>query len=375
MSEDKTIAWLRFVRVSGLGPVLGSRLLEAFGSPEAAFEAGPRSLREVEGIGEKVARSMLDAVHLEEARRDLAACEQAGLKVVVRDDPSYPRLLKDIDDSPLVLFMRGEYKEEDEDAVAMVGCRNPDPYGESAATSIAAGLARYRITVVSGMARGIDGMAQSAALKAGGRTIAVLGTGADVVYPPEHGRLYEAIIGSGAVLSEFPPGTGPEPGNFPRRNRIISGLSRGVVMVQAMSEKSGALITVRHALAQGREVYAVPGNAGTRAGRAANALIKQGAKLVETADDIALDLRPLGTVALTAAGEEVPIKRSVELPGMQARIYALVPEPAEGDVDIDRLCRQSGSAAAEILAALLELELAGLIKALPGKRYVRITGG
>jgi len=175
-------------------------------------------------------------------------------------------------------------------------------------------------------------------------------------------------------VSEFPPGTPPDPGNFPRRNRIISGLTRGVIMVQAMSEKSGALITVRQALTQGREVYAVPGNAGTRAARMGNLLIKQGAKLVETAEDVALELRPLGAVDPLTAEDKREGKpgRQLELPDAEARIFALVPAPAEGVVDIDALTRLSGMGAGETLSALLSLELAGLIKALPGKRYVRI---
>jgi len=374
MSDERTIAWLRFVRVKGLGPVNGARLLAAFGSPEAVFEAGPKSLRQVEGIGDKVARAVLDAAHLEEANRDLEVCEKTGLTVLACDDPAYPAPLREIADPPLLLFVKGEYREDDEDAVAMVGCRNPDPYGESMAVMLAAGLARYKITVVSGMARGIDGMAQAAALKAGGRTISVLGTGADVVYPREHLKLYQEIAEKGAVLSEFPPGTPPDPGNFPRRNRIISGLCRGVIMVQAMSEKSGALITVRQALTQGREVYAVPGNAGTRSARMGNLLIKQGARLIESAEDVALELRPLGTVdPLTPEDKrEGKARRHLELPDSEARIFALVPGPAEGVVDIDALTRQSGMSAGETLGALLALELAGLVRALPGKRYVRI---
>ena len=374
MSDERTIAWLRFARVKGLGPVNGARLLSAFGTPEAVFAAGPRSLRKVEGVGDKAAAAVLDKAHLEEARQDLEVCEKTGLRVVACDEPSYPRPLREIADPPLLLFVKGEYKEEDEDAVAMVGCRNPDPYGESMAVMLAAGLARYKITVVSGMARGIDGTAQAAALKAGGRTVAVLGTPPDVVYPREHLKLYQGIIEKGAVLSELPPGTPPDPGNFPRRNRIISGLCRGVIMVQAMSEKSGALITVRSALAQGREVYAVPGNAGARSARMGNLLIKQGAKLVETAEDVALELRPLGTVDPLTAEDKREGKpgRQLELPDAEARIFALVPGPAEGVVDIDALTRQSGMSAGEALSALLSLELAGLVKALPGKRYVRI---
>lgn len=376
ISQDKIVSWLRLMRVSGLGPVNSARLLDTFSGAGAIFEAGKNDLGRVEGIGEVLARSILDPAHLDTAKKDYQTCMERGLKVIPMDDPSYPEPLTRIPDPPVVLFMRGNYTADDEDAVAIVGSRNPDPYGESMATLLAAGLARYKITLVSGMARGVDGIAHRAALKAGGRTIAVLGTGADVVYPKEHDQLFEQIIECGAVISEFPPGTPPEATNFPRRNRIISGLSRGVVMVQAMSERSGALITVRHALEHGREVWAVPGNAGSRTGRAANNLIKQGARLVETPEDIVIDIRPLGTVALEGQiKEEKSESRAPALPDLQARLYALVPAPAEGSIDIDALSRQAGLLAGEVAGAMLELELSGLVKPLPGKKYVRMTEG
>jgi DNA processing protein len=371
-SKDTIIAWLRLARVTG--PIQGARLLEEFGGVEAVFEAGKNELRGVEGVRRPVIDSVLDPSHLEAAGRDYDTCGEAGIELISLDDPSYPGPLRQISDPPLVLFVRGTAAEEEEEGVAVVGCRNPDAYGESMATSLGAGLARHGFTVVSGLARGVDGIAQKAALKAGGRTISVLGTGADVVYPPEHKKLFETVVENGAVVSELPPGTGPDARHFPRRNRIISGLSRGVIMVQALSERSGALITVRHALEQGREVYAVPGNAGSRAGHAGNLLIKQGAKLVESAEDVVLDLRPLGAVDISPSEEkEGSGRRRIELPDTQASIYALVPSPAEGTIDIDALSRQAGVPVGETLTALLELELSGLVRALPGKRYVRIT--
>ena len=372
---EKTISWLRFSKVSGLGPVIGLRLLNSFGSPEAVFEASIADLARIEGVGSKLASEILSSSYLEKAKKDIDYCMEHDIQVVYFGHPDYPDLLEQIASPPLLLFVRGDFSKKDEGAVSIVGCRNPDPYGESMAMSIAADLAKNNVTVVSGMARGIDGIAQKSALKAGGRTIAVLGTGIDVIYPPEHDKLYQAIIENGAVVSEFPLGARPDPGNFPRRNRIISGLSLGVIVIQAMSRKSGTLITVRHALEQDREVFAVPGNAGSKGGRVGNALIKEGAKLVEDARDVLIHLRPIESVELDNYGMLKTSKKGpdLELPGSQSKLYALVPAPSEGTIDIDALARQAGVPINEAVGTVLELELAGLIKGLPGKRYVRIT--
>lgn len=356
-----------------MGPALGARLFAEFSAVERIFEAGPDRLCQVEGVGGKTARSLLDPSHRDWAQAEFERARELGVELISLSDPAYPPLLKELPDPPLLLYVRGSLCSADREAVAVVGSRQPDPYGESMAASLGSGLARLGVTVVSGMARGIDGTAQSAALKAGGRSLAVLGTGADVVYPREHQKLYDALLERGAVVSELPLGTIPDPGHFPRRNRIISGLSRGVVMVQAMSPKSGALITVRMALEQNREVYAVPGNAGSRGGRVANDLIKQGARLVETAEDVVADLRPVGLPAGAETDREVEELRTRELPELQARIYALVPGPAEGTVDLDALSRQLRVEAGRVAGAMLELELAGLVRALPGMRYVRLT--
>ncbi len=373
--EDKTIAWLRLARIKGLGPVLGRRLLESLGGVEQVFAADEAALSAVEGVGRGLASRLRDPASRDRARREYDACLAAGVSVAHLEHPDYPPLLTQIADPPLVLYVRGQLGDHDDDRVGVVGCRNPDPYGQTMSASMGAGLARYGITVVSGMARGVDGIAMGAALKAEGKTIAVLGAGVDVIYPPEHDQLYRAIIERGAAVSEFPLGSGPQPSNFPRRNRIISGISQGVVMVQAMSERSGALITIRHAFEQGREVYAVPGNAGARAGRMGNGVIKSGGKLVESADDVVLDLRPLGTVPLLTAADkqEQDPKAAPALPDAQARIYVLVPSPAEGTIGLDDLAAQAGEPAQEVAGALLELELAGLVRAMPGKRYVRIA--
>jgi DNA processing protein len=224
------------------------------------------------------------------------------------------------------------------------------------------------------MARGIDSMAQQAALDAGGRTVAVLGSGVDVIYPPEHTELYHAMAERGAVLSEFPPGTEPLAGHFPVRNRIISGLSLGVVVVQAMSEKSGSLITAKLALEQNREVYAVPGSALSHAGRVANRLIKAGAHLVEEAEDILQDLRPQlpGRFLNLASSPASPEPVCMELSSQEQRLFSLLPELGEGSVHLDTLAQQSKLAISEISQHLLSLELSGLVKKLPGNYYVRV---
>ncbi len=371
--EKIIVSWLRLSMAPGIGRVLGARLVSSFGAPEAVFEASYKDISRVEGVGENRARGVLDSSLADKARRAYDRCLEKGVKIVAAEDKEYPAGLLEIPDPPLLLYVLGEL-DGDEEAVGIVGCRNPDPYGESVAVSLASGLARRGVTVVSGMARGVDGVAQSSAIKAGGRTIAVLGTGVDVVYPPEHRGLYEKIIEKGAVISELPLGSSPDRKNFPARNRIISGISKGVIVVQAMSEKSGALITVRHALEQNREVYAVPGAVGSPSGRVCNGLIKKGAKLVETAEDVILDLRPLGSIPLTGGPEDKPgkNKRTPNLPDDQARVYALVPAPSEGAIDLDGLARQSGFELPRAVGALLELELSGLVRALPGKMYVRM---
>jgi len=371
--EQKTLQWLRLSMTPGLGPVTGGRLVAEFGSPAGVFKAGREGLTRVKGVGKAAVDGLKSSAPLEEAKKTMEKCAHMGVSVICPEDPSYPSLLSRIADPPLVLFVKGSLPDEEPPAVAMVGSRNPDPYGESMAAKIASGLARAGVTVVSGMARGIDGACQGAAMKAGGRSIAVLGTGVDVIYPPEHKELYNELCEKGAIFSEYPPGTRADAKNFPRRNRIVSGISLGVVMVQAMSEKSGALITVRQALDQDREVFAVPGNAGSRGGRVGNMLIKEGAKLVEEARDVLVHISPIGSVPLDTDEDEKQEALPLGLPDRESSVYALVPPPSEGEIDLDALARQLGLSVSETGQALLELELEGLIKSLPGKRYVRLS--
>lgn len=286
---------------------------------------------------------------------------QAEIGIVQRDDAAYPERLRLIADPPPTLYVRGTLQDEDSSAVAVVGARRASAYGVAAAEWLGRELARCGVTVVSGLARGVDGAAHRGALQGGGRTIAVLGCGVDVVYPPEHGRLTAQIIEAGAVVSEFPPGTPPLQQHFPQRNRIISGLALGVVVVEGR-DRSGAMVTVDCALEQGREVFAVPGSIFDETSRTPNRLLQQGAKLVTKVEDILEELhlpRPAPPPMSPAA-----------LGGAEAVVYAqltLAPE------HIDVLALRCARPVAEVGWALLALEMRGLARALAGQRYVRAT--
>jgi len=371
---DHLAAWLTLSRVPGVGPVTVRALLELFPQPEQILAADLFALRQVPGLSLAQVDALRASRDPSASRPEVEALLAQGITLLAWDDPQYPERLRQLPDPPFLLYCRGRLTEADRAAVAMVGCRNPDAYGEAMAKRIASGLARAGVTVVSGMARGIDSMAQQAALDAGGRTVAVLGSGVDVIYPPEHTELYHAMAERGAVLSEFPPGTEPLAGHFPVRNRIISGLSLGVVVVQAMSEKSGSLITAKLALEQNREVYAVPGSALSHAGRVANRLIKAGAHLVEEAEDILQDLRPQlpGRFLNLASSPASPEPVCMELSSQEQRLFSLLPELGEGSVHLDTLAQQSKLAISEVSQHLLSLELSGLVKKLPGNYYVRV---
>ncbi len=273
--------------------------------------------------------------------------------------PGYPPALRTIPDPPARLYVRGRLREEDRLAVAVVGARRASPYGVAVARRLASDLARCGVTVVSGLARGIDAAAHEGALEAGGRTVAVLGCGPDVVYPPEHARLMAKIIASGAVLSEHPPGTPPLRHHFPRRNRLISGLSLGVVVVEGRAD-SGALITADCALEQGREVFAVPGPVTSPTSALPHRLVQQGAKLVRGVEDILEELRLPVRVP--------PPGATSQLAGAEEAVYArLTLDPQH----LDAVALQCGLPVAEVSRALVALELRGLVRALPGLRYVR----
>jgi len=298
-------AWIALKLVPGIGNVLGVGLVRAFGSPEAVLGARDADLQRV-GVRREVRAALRTFARWDEVEAQLARLDRVGGRLVTWQDASYPDLLRHIPDPPLFLHACGESDERDAFAVAMVGSRDASAYGRQMTAHLGEGLAARGITIVSGLARGIDAAAHEAALRAGGRTIAVLGSGIDVMYPSEHHRLSMQIARNGAVVSEYPMGTAPDAENFPGRNRIISGVSLGTIVVEA-AERSGSLITARYAAEQGREVFAVPGSPLDPRAEGTNALIRDGATLCAAAEHVTSALAPL-------VGREPPPDRSAQEP-------------------------------------------------------------
>ncbi len=352
--------WFALKSVPLVGNVTFRRLLERFDTPELALKASESELAQVRGINAAVVASIKGHAYREFAERECEKVEKAGVKVVNFLAEGYPKILLEIPDPPPYLYVKGETVGM-EPAIAIVGSRRASTYGLLTTTKLAKELAGHRVTVVSGMARGVDTAAHRGALDNGGRSIGVLGSGIDVLYPPENRRLFEEMASRGALFSEFPMGTLPLAENFPRRNRIISGISRGVLVVEA-AENSGSLITAQYALEQGREVFAVPGNINYSSSRGTNRLIKQGAKLVEGVEDI---LEELPYMQQTIA-EGSAIEPGFSLTPQEAAIYTLL---AGSPLHIDDVIIKSGLTVGEVSAILLRLELKGAIMQLPGKNF------
>jgi len=364
-SFDKKYHWLLLHLVPGLGNVIFKRLVERFKSPEGVFQATLSDLTNVEGVRLQVARHIVEKVYADDPEKVLRRVEDCGVRLITFDDPEYPRALKEIHDPPMLLYVKGKGIPRNLTQVAIVGSRNPTPYGMKVAEKIAQGLARRKFGVVSGMARGIDSAAHWGCLSGRGFTLAILGTGIDIVYPGSNTKLFHQISEKGAVISEFPLGTAPEPKNFPIRNRIISGLSRAVVVVEA-TKKSGSLITASLALEQGREVFAVPGSVNSFKSTGCHYLIKQGAGLVENSDDI---LDELGFNHQFVPKSDT--FREGPPPSMEAdekSIYELI---GDYPTHIDSIARESNLAPAMVSSTLMRMELKGIIKQLPGKMFVR----
>jgi len=362
--------WLTLDRIPSVGPLTIAKLIEAFGSPGKVLEANAHSIRVRSGVSERLSISISRfKPELSEIEKDLLTLERLQARIVTRWDDGYPENLKDIYDPPAFLFVRGSLLPEDSQAVAMVGTRNPTRYGNELAKSITRDLARSNFTIISGLARGIDTTCHQSALKAGGRTIAVLGCGLDISYPRENEKLVECIVESGAVISEFRPGIAPLKTNFFRRNRIVSGLSRAVVVVQA-SKKSGSLITASHALDQNRDVFAVPGNITNERSRGPHYLIKQGAGLAESAEDILSSLitPEIGNISFCNSSplEAPPAENISETAQIVLDFLDLDPTP------IDLMCDSTKIEPGKMLGTLLELELLGLVRQSPGKMFSRV---
>jgi len=352
--------WIALSLVPEIGPVLSRRLVAAFGSPAAVFSADERSLGEVAGMGQEKVNNILGFSHWAAAERCLKECEKKGIRIVACEDETYPGVLREVAAAPPVLYIKGEYIPEDRYAIAVVGSRKHTDYGETVALKFSGELAGAGFTIVSGMARGIDTLAHESALSSGGRTLAILGSGIDVPYPPENRRLIQRVSESGALISEFPPGTMPLRENFPRRNRLISGLSLGVLVVEATAA-SGSLITANYALEQNREVFAVPGNITSETSVGTNRLIRQGAKAVLDTDDIVSELAPaLKGFIRAEAG------KAVTLSADESRLCAsLTREPRH----VDTLSREVALPVQKMLDMLLMLELKGVVRQLNGKRF------
>jgi DNA processing protein len=359
MNRDDWRSWLALRMVRGIGPVVYQDLLRAFGTPAAVLEASSLALGCV-GARPELARAIRafdDWAAVDDQLERLARC---GARLITWDDSSYPANLRHIHDPPPFLFALGEIQVADRLAVAVVGSRRVSSYGRRVARELATGLARHGVTLVSGLARGTDAEAQWATLRAGGRTIAVLGSGIDVIYPTEHHALARAIQKQGAVISELWMGTKPDADNFPARNRIISGLSLGTVIVEA-TEKSGSLITARFATEQGREVFAVPGAVGDHT-RGTHRLLREGAKLTEGVDDVLEEIAP--QLKGAPAG-----RIAVELSGSEERVLAAISPDA---IHIDVVIARTGIPANDVLPILLSLELKGAVQQLPGKFFVAL---
>src|SRR5262245_13244944 len=364
LRQNHYAPWLGLRRVKGLGCVSFKKLVEQFASPEGIFSASRSVLEQVEDLRVDAIDGIVNFHEWPEVDDEIACLRNAGISVICYNDASYPARLRAIADPPPLLYVKGELTHVDDKAVAIVGSRSASDYGRRVARDLARGLATAGFTVVSGMARGIDGIAHETALSSGGRTIAVLGSGVERAYPPEHDKLYQSISGNGAVLSEFPIGTRPLAFNFPARNRLISGLSLGVIVVEA-TETSGSLITASLAVEQGREVFAVPGQVGSSRSRGTHRLIRQGAKLVEDVDDILEEIAP----QLLARGRRGPGAPPVlpQSAGAEAqKIFALL---QDGPLQVDEAIEKSGVGAPRVLQILLELEVQGYVRQLPGQKY------
>jgi len=355
--------WIGLKSIAGIGNVTFRRLLEHFDTPEEALAAPAAALAAVRGVTDTTIGAITCGRWRTFAETECARLADSGARLVTFTSAEYPKSLFEIPDPPPFLYVRGELRSS-EPAVAIVGSRRATAYGLQTAARLAEALGSHGITVVSGMARGVDTAGHKGALAGGGRSIGVLGCGIDKIYPPENRKLFEEMAQKGALVSEFPLGTLPLAENFPRRNRIISGLSRAVLVVEA-AENSGSLITAQFALEHGRDVYAVPGNISFATSRGSNRLIKQGAKLVDCVNDILEDI-PAHAVVPGDTGQTAAKFHTFSLTPKEAAIYELL---ARSPLHVDDIITQTELTAGEVSSMLLHLELKGAVQPLPGSHY------
>ena len=370
MNDEILKYWIALKSIKGIGHVSFPALVDRFGSPAAVFGASVSDLQQTEGISRQIAEAIVHFRGWDNVKAELELIRKNDVTIVTYEDELYPGQLLNIYDRPPYIYVRGNLSREDIN-LAIVGSRAASTYGKYTTERISRDLALQGVTVVSGMARGIDSSAHRGAITAHGRTVAILGSGLDVIYPPENKKLFADIVENGAVVSEFPLGTPPRSTNFPARNRIISGISYGVVIVEA-GEKSGSLITARLALEQGREVFAEPGSIDSAGSRGTNKLIKQGAKLIENTEDILEEILPQIEQRKPLKGFSAPGTLNAASPPMEKlnaaeqKLYDLV---SQKRMHIDDLISVTGFSSADILSALTTMELKGIVRQHPGKFF------
>jgi len=355
---DPKAFWVGFNLVRGIGAVRLRGLLDFFGSLEVAWQA-PADALHAAGLSPKIVENLLKVRAENLAERAWEYTQRKNIRVMTWDDADYPARLLQIDQPPPVLYVRGELTAQDHFAVAIVGTRHVTGYGRQVTEELAACLAHNGISVVSGLARGVDGLAHETAIKSGGRTAAVLGCGVDIIYPPEHRGLAEKIEQQGAIISDYAPATKPDAANFPPRNRIISGLAMGVVVVEA-GEESGALITATFAAEQGREVFAVPGNIHAPQSKGTNRLIRDGATPMLKPEDV------LEALQLKHAPQQQQARLLLPADETEAALIGLL---ANEPLHVDEICRRSGMSVEKISAALVMMELKGMVRGMGGMSY------
>jgi DNA processing protein len=358
---DPKAYWVGFNLIKGIGSVRFQSIKEYFGDLELAWQAPFVDLRAA-GLSEKVCERIVQLRKDFDLNKYVERIQAAGIQILISDEENYPRYLKEIDQPPPILYIKGELSLEDEWSVAIVGTRKVTHYGRQVAQEFSRVLADHKITIISGLARGIDGIAHKAAIDAGGRTIAVLGSGVDRIYPAEHRNLAEEICKSGAVVSDYPPGTAPEASNFPPRNRIISGLSRATIVIEA-GQTSGALITADFANNQGRNVYAVPGSIYNVQSKGTNKLIQQGAKPLLDIRDVLEDLQ------VELLQERKSIRKANPGDQFEEKILNIL---SDDPLHVDEITNQTELPISQVSSCLTMMELKGLAKQVGGMKYVSV---
>lgn len=372
MELEASLSWLALTLTPGIAARLSARLLREYGSPEGVFRA---SLTGIEScnVPAPAAQAIFKKQMFWRAEKEVDTLRKVGGKLVNWKDPEYPQSLLQIYDPPVMLYVRGDAEILNSPSLSIVGTRRPTVYGTQLAERMGRDLASRGLTIVSGLARGIDAIAHQGATAVGGRAIGVLGTGIDVCYPKENKKLYGKVLERGAIISEFPTGSHPAPENFPVRNRIIAGMPLGVIIVEG-KQYSGSLITARLAMEFGREVFGVPGNVTQEVSFAPNLLIKQGAKLVTNAEDVIEELpTPVRAALVKAEAVEAEQRNLLLVDGLtpvQRKLYEML--SAEESRHIDDIVDTSGLNSSEVLATLFDLEMKGIIRQLPGKQFSKV---